>query len=363
MDTYDKIKEGNQQLLDQKFYIPLTEPIVSFTATKAKTIVNTLFTNGHIDTMTHKWLNQGQNAPRIPEFYTLTKIHKPSPVGRPIVSGSGGPTERISSFVDSLLQLIAQKQASYIKDTTHFVNFIENTKLPDKAAVLATLDVCSLYTNIPQEEGINVICHYYDEHYQSEAPIPTQTLGDLMRLILKENSFQFNGKHYLQTNGIAMGTKMAVAFAVIFMAHIEKQLLASSPHKPIIWKRFIDDIFSVWTINENEINDFVLFANSFHPTIQFTCEMSSERIVFLDTEVFKGPRFAEGKILDVETHFNPTETFQYTHFSSCHPFSVKKGFIKGETFRLLRVVVKKRFLGHHQKFEKVPLKSADKNKF
>ena len=124
--------------------------------------------------------------------------------------------------------------------------------------------------------------------------------------------------------------------AVIFMAHIEKQLLAFSPHKPIIWKRFIDDIFSVWTINENEINDFVLFANSFHSTIKFTCEMSSERIVFLDTEVFKGPRFAEGKILDVETHFKPTETFQYTHFSSCHPFSVKKGFIKGETLRLLR---------------------------
>ena len=41
--------------------------------------------------------------------------------------------------------------------------------------------------------------------------------------------FQFNGKHYLQTQRIAMGTKMAVAFAVIFMAHIEKQL---THHKP-----------------------------------------------------------------------------------------------------------------------------------
>ena len=155
-------------------------------------------------------------------------------------------------------------------------------------------------------------------------------------MILQENSFQFNGKHYLQTHGIVMGTKMAVAFTVIFMTHIEKQLLASSPHKPIIWKRLIDDIFLVWTINENEINDFVLFANSFHPTIKFTCEMSSERIVFQDTEVFKGPHFAEGKILDVETHLKPTETFQYTHSSSCHPFSAKKGFIKGETLRLLR---------------------------
>ena len=64
------------------------------------------------------------------------------------------------------------------------------------------------------------------------------SLGKLMRLILKENSFKFNDKHFLQTHGVAMGTKMAVAFAVIFMAHIEKQLLAASPQKPIIWKRF-----------------------------------------------------------------------------------------------------------------------------
>ena len=108
--------------------------------------------------------------------------------------------------VDSLLQPIAQKQELYIKDTTHFINFIENTPLPD-GVVLPTLDVCSLYTNSPQEEGIEVVCQYYQEHYQSKTPIPTQSLGDLMRLILKENSFKFNDKHYLQTHGIAMGTK------------------------------------------------------------------------------------------------------------------------------------------------------------
>ena len=31
-----------------------------------------------------------------------------------------------------------------------------------------------------------------------------------------------------------------------------------------------------------------------------------------------------------------TETFQYTHFLSCHPPGVKNGLIKGEAFRLLR---------------------------
>ena len=91
----------------------------------------------------------------------------------------------------------------------------------------------------------------------------------------------------------------------------------------------------MWTLPERDINDFVDFANLFHATIKFTHELSSEKIVFLDTEVFKGPRFTDSKTLDVQTHFKPTETFQYMHFSSCHPFSVKKGFIKGEALRLL----------------------------
>ena len=109
--------------------------------------------------MTVKWLSQTPNPPRIPVFYTLTKIHKPTPVGRPIVAGNDGPTERISSFVDSLLQPIAKSQKSYLKDTTDFVNFIERRNLSEDA-FLVSLEVASasLYTNIPQEEGINTVC-------------------------------------------------------------------------------------------------------------------------------------------------------------------------------------------------------------
>ena len=106
--------------------------------------------------MTKKWLTQTPYPPRIPTFYTLTKIHKPVPVGRPIISGCDGPTERISSFVDTLLQPIAQTQPSYIKDTTDFINFIEKTKI-GQDTILVSMDVTSLYTNIPQEEGINTV--------------------------------------------------------------------------------------------------------------------------------------------------------------------------------------------------------------
>ena len=89
-------------------------------------------------------------------FYTLPKIHKPTPVGRPIVSGCDGPTEKLS-FVHKLLQPIAQQQKSYLKDTTDLVNHIENTKVPADA-ILVSIDVTSLYTNIPQEEGIHTVC-------------------------------------------------------------------------------------------------------------------------------------------------------------------------------------------------------------
>ena len=52
--------------------------------------------------------------------------------------------------------------------------------------------------------------------------------------------------------------------------------------------------------------------------------------------MYKGDRFHRESILDVRTHFKPTETFQYTNFYSCHPPGVTKGFIKGEALRLLR---------------------------
>ena len=111
--------------------------------------------------MTAKWLSLTPDPPRIPLFYTLTKIHKPTPVGRPIIEGCDGPTERISALVDHLIQPIAQKQASYLKDTTDFLNFLEKTKLP-KNTILVSMDVTGLYTNIPQEEGITTVCKAYE---------------------------------------------------------------------------------------------------------------------------------------------------------------------------------------------------------
>jgi len=185
------------------------------TARKTKNIIDDLHQGNHIDTMTKKWLLQTPNSPRIPIFYTLTKIHKLTLPGRPIISGCDGPTERIPSFLDHILQPIAQAQKSYLKDTTQFINFIEKRKVP-KHAILVSMGVNSLYTNIPQEV-IYAVCKAYESFYENDTPIPTHLLAGLLRLILQENSFQFKRENYLQTRGSAMGTKVAVSFALCLL--------------------------------------------------------------------------------------------------------------------------------------------------
>ena len=120
----------------------------------------------------------------------------------------------------------------------------------------ASMDVTSLYTNIPREEGITTVCEAYEEFYEENPPIPTRYLREMRSLILQENLFQFNEKDYLQTHGTAMGTKMAVAFANIFMAKIEKEILRQSTTKPIFWKRFIDAVISMWNKSRDKNRGF-----------------------------------------------------------------------------------------------------------
>ena len=91
-------------------------------------------------------------------FTFLPKIHKDSsnPPGRPIASGSAGPTERVSQLVDHVIGNLVPKSQSYIRDSTHLINILNEISLqPDM--LLCTLDITSLYTNIPHNEGIEAI--------------------------------------------------------------------------------------------------------------------------------------------------------------------------------------------------------------
>jgi len=90
-----------------------------------------------------------------------------------------------------------------------------------------------------------------------------------------------------------MGSKMAVAFANIFMGKVESQILNRSAQKPLVWERYIDGTFSVWNINKDEVTQFVEQANTHHPTIKFRAEVSDTETMFLGRNVYKGERFAD----------------------------------------------------------------------
>ena len=170
MNKVDKIKEGMTLVEVKDHYRPLEKPLVEETAMKVRNIITELYQKKHIDGMTLKWLSQTPNPPRIPVFYTLTKTHKANYLSsRLIISGCDSPTETISAFVDSLLQPIMKDQQSYITDTTKFIDFIEGTRIPQNA-VLVSMDVNRLYTNISQEEGVTTICHAYDTFYTGTPP-------------------------------------------------------------------------------------------------------------------------------------------------------------------------------------------------
>ena len=101
-----------------------------------------------INDKTRQYLKQSDVKPG--RFYILPKVHKPGNPGRPIVSSNSHPTERLSHFVDYHLQPLVHKLPSFVKDTNDFLNKLLTIGNLPANSLLATLDVSSLYTNIPR---------------------------------------------------------------------------------------------------------------------------------------------------------------------------------------------------------------------
>ena len=91
-----------------------------------------------------------------------------------------------------------------------------------------------------------------------------------------------------------------------------------------------------WNVDKKEIEEFIVLANRHHPAMKFMAEKNLRQKKFPGSYCSQGERFNKQAILDIRTQFKATETFQYTHFFSCHLPGVRKGFIKGEALRLLR---------------------------
>jgi hypothetical protein len=172
------------------------------------------------------------NKPKAGRFYLLPKFHKVNNPGRPIVSANGHPTEKISEFVDFHLRPHVEVLPSHLKDTTDYLQKMESMNALPSGIILVSMDVTSLYTNIPHNDGIEACREAWDQRAVKEPP--TECLVQLLTLVLKHNNFTFIGEHFIQINGTAMGTKMAPSYANIFMGKLEKLIIQSAPHKPLL---------------------------------------------------------------------------------------------------------------------------------
>ena len=130
-----------------------------------------------------------------------------------------------------------------------------------------------------------------------------------------------------------MGTRMAPAYANLFMGDLERKLLAQSPLKPFIWWRYIDDIFMVWTHGEEKLNEFITHINSSHNTIKFTHEFSESSISFLDVTVL----LDNNNQISTDLYVKSTDTHQYLLHTSCHPNHVKKSIPFSLALRIRRI--------------------------
>ena len=182
--------------------------------------------------------------------------------------------------------------------------------------ILASIDVSSLYTNIPRDEDIKSALYFLMNHKEQykhpEQPNP-EILGELINLVLKNNVFEFNDEFFLQTQGTAVGTNMAPAYANLFMGKLEEHLTKLGGNHIHTWKRFIDDIFIIWTGTKEE---FEHYMHTINQTIKFTHEISDTELTFLDVTAYKGDRFQETNILDIKTHIKATNKQLYVHATS-----------------------------------------------
>lgn len=93
-----------------------------------------------------------------------------------------------------------QAETTVLYQRHHSLYKLQQKHPTSRRSNLGTFDIRSLHTNIPQEEGINITLSVKISH-------PNKILGDLKRLLLKENFFNDKDKHYLETLRIAIGTK------------------------------------------------------------------------------------------------------------------------------------------------------------
>ena len=199
---------------------------------------------------------------------------------------------------------VVKSLPSYMKDTNHALEIFRDFNFSGENKPIFSMDISSLYNVIPNNEGLQALRFFFDQRTIKE-PSP-ETLLCLAELVLTLNCFSFADNHYKQVNGVAMGTKMGLSYANLFVGYIENQSFNQfNGAKPELYGRNIDCIDATSSSRE-ELDHFITSVNSFHPALKYTSEISEISIAFLDIKVS-----VNGNGLSTSVHYKSTDSHSY----------------------------------------------------
>ncbi|KAJ1155024.1 hypothetical protein NDU88_007760 [Pleurodeles waltl] len=277
-----------------------------------------------------------QPDPKTAYFYILPKIHKNKhpPPGRPIVSGIGSILEPLSQFCDWFLQPFVKQIPTYLKDTTDVLALLNTLEFDKEKEHLMTLDVESLYTNIPQEATFEVINNLLNRGVWNYIT-PPEFILDLAHLALTRNFLEFDKNFFLQIQGTSMGSTFAPSLACLYVDHFEKEMVLTKENPYVnhirLWKRYIDDILIIWKGTKEEATTFITWLNTLNPFLRFTATLGDPAVSFLDLLITE----RNGSLTTV-VYYKPTDRNTLLQFQSFHPRSLRENLPVGQFLRLRR---------------------------
>lgn len=274
----------------------------------------------------------------LPKFRVTPKLHKKFPtkhhpplITRPIVGATNWITTNASIYICEVLKPFFANDILRPTNSTKVARDIQNTydtQYPP-GTILFSFDVVNMYNEM-QLPLISQAMRTFSQQHN----LP-HFITDLVDWILRNNYFAFENNYYQQLYGMAMGTNMAVLVANVFMTiHFEQHPLVQTQIRDTIrlYRRYVDDIFGIWTGTPDALHNFFNAANTMIPGIHFTLVTSTHSIEFLDLNIF----FNNNMNLQTKTHQKTLNTYTYITNASYHPTPLKKGFIKSELIRYIR---------------------------
>ena len=174
----------------------------------------------------------------------------------------------------------------HVYNTRDFVEQLKEVKLK-KEESMVSYDVTALFTSVPIPPVLKIIEEKLtkDKDLQQRTSMTIKHIIKLLEFCLRSTFFVFQGHHYEQVEGAAMGSPLSPIVANIYMEHFEMKALETAPHPPSLWKRFVDDTFVILDTTHKE--EFFQHINAIEENIQFTAEntRADGLLAFLDTLV------------------------------------------------------------------------------